>query len=70
MDKKKIILLIIMIAFILIAIYELTSVIKLWKKVDEKSQEDLINEAKEKIKKEAIEEYLSGKYKNKEHCNK
>ena len=70
MDKKKIILLIIMIAFIAIAIYELTSVIKLWKKVDEKSQEDLINEAKEKIKKEAIEEYLSGKYKNKEHCNK
>lgn len=59
MDKKKIILLIIMIAFIAIAIYELTSVIKLWKKVDGKSQEDLINEAKERIKKEAIEEYLS-----------
>ena len=60
-DRRKQILIIAVIPLLLIAVHELLSVGRLWRQVGEERKKDQRAEAEEKLRREAIEEYLSAK---------
>lgn len=57
-DKRKLLLVVVVIPFLIASIYEMYSVGKLWKQVAQERKEESRQELEERLKREAIEEYL------------